>query len=148
PPMNPMPGDPMNPMNPMHPMSVPGEAAIGAFLQTRHESQLRGSGDATALAVSAPSLRPGSFHGFGPAYAATQLLTVRRAGQSVNVPSMTDYFLAQPYVRLGKTGSGGTPYGIVTQTFGLPTTLRAGDAGLLDNLTYFHDAASRTAEAS
>src|SRR5215468_10975832 len=60
PPTSTMPGDPMNPggpMNPMpmNPMSVPGEAAIGAFLQTRHDSLLRGVGDATALAVNAPA---------------------------------------------------------------------------------------------
>jgi hypothetical protein len=145
PPMNPMPG---NPMNPMYPMSVPGEAAIGAFLQTRHESVLHGAGDATALAISEPADRHGTFNGFGPAYAATHLLTVRSAGQTASEPAVTHYFLAQPYVPLGKVGAGGRPYGVVTQIFGLPTTLRAGDAGLLDNLTYFHDASSRIAVAT
>jgi hypothetical protein len=146
PPMNP--GNPMNPMNPMYPMSVPGEAAIGAFLQIRHESLLHDRGEATALAVSVPAAQHGAFNGFGPAYAATQLLTVRRDNRTASEPAMTHYFLAQPYVPLGKVGAGGNPYGIVTQTFGLPVTLRAGDAGPLDNLTYVHDANSSTAEAT
>jgi hypothetical protein len=145
PPMNPMPG---GPMNPMYPMSVPGEAAVAAFLQTRHESLLHGSRDTTALAVSTPGVEPGTFNGFGPAYTATHVLTVRSAGHIASAPAVTQYFLSQPYVPLGKVGAGGRPYGVVTQTFGLPTLLRSGDAGLLDNLTYFHDASSRIAEGT
>jgi hypothetical protein len=53
---------------------------------------------------------------------------------------MTRVFLANPFMPLGKVGAGGTPFGVVTVSFGFPTTLRAGDSGPLDHLTYFHDA--------
>ena len=146
-PGNPMPG-PMGPMNPMGPMSVPGEAALGAFLQTRHETLLHGVDGAAAMVVNSPSARHGTFYGVGPAYAATRTLSVRGADQQVTTRATTRYFLANPYMPLGKVGADGRPFGVVTVSFGFPTTLTAGDSGPLDHLTYFHDALRQVAEGS
>jgi hypothetical protein len=153
PPMNSNPGNPMNPgpmgpMNPMGPMSVPGEAAVGAFLQTRHESLLHGADGAAAVVVSAPLAKRGSFNGVGPAYAATRTLRVRGPDQQLVTSATTRYFLANPYMPLGKAGADGKPFGAVTVSFGFPTTLRAGDSGPVDRLTYFHDAGMQVAEAT
>lgn len=153
PPMNSNPGNPMNPggpMNPMpmNPMSVPGEAAVGAFLQGRHVSLLHSADGALAAVIIAPLARHDTFNGVGPAYAATRTLKVRGADQQVTATATTRYFLASPFMPLGKVGAGGRPFGVVTVSFGLPTTLRAGDSGPLDHLTYFHDASGRVAEAS
>jgi hypothetical protein len=146
PPMNPMP--PTNPMNPMYPMSVPGEAAIGAFLQRRHESLLRAADGAAAIVVSAPAAKQMTFDGFAAAYAATRTLTVRGADQQLVTSTMTRVFLANPYVLLAKVGAGGSPVGVVDVSFGVPTTLRAGDSGAIDHLTYFHDRAAQLAEGA
>lgn len=148
PPTSPMPGNPMNPMNPMTPMSVPGEAAVGAFLQTRHESLLHAENGAAALIANLPAAKSGPFHGFAPAYAATHLQTMRSGGEPAATTAVTHYFLAKPYMPLGKVGADGRPFGVVTVSFGFPTTLRAGDSGPVDNLTYFHDATTKIAEAA
>ena len=148
PPANPMPGNPMNPMNPMYPMSVPGEAAIGAFLQTRHESVLHTADGVAAVVVSAPAAKQATFGGHAPAYATTRTLSVRGADQEVATSEVTRVFLANPYVLLAKVGTGGNPFGVVDVSFGVPNTLQAGDSGPIEHLTYFHDRGRQLAEGS
>jgi hypothetical protein len=138
----------MNPMNPMTPMSVPGEAAVGAFLQTRHESLLHDQNGAMAVIANLPGAKSGTFNGFAPAYAATHLQSLRSGEEPATTKAVTHYFLAHPYMPLGKVGAEGRPFGLVTVSFGVPTTLKAGDSGPVDNLTYFHDSGNRVAEAA
>ena len=68
-------------------------------------------------------------------------------GAQVATNTSTSYFLVNPYVPLGQVSSSGTPYGVVTSSFPLPTTVTVGGSGAFDNLTYYHDSTQAVMDA-
>lgn len=137
----------MPPITPMNLASAPGEAALNAYLQTKHSTSLTGftgSGGVyyTLQLVSDPGQGTTTFHGTAAAHTMAGTLTILGRGLPIASSASTSYFLLNPYVPLGLTASSGTSYGLVTSSFPLPTTLHVGDSGPIDNLTY-HDVVGR-----
>jgi len=131
--------------------SAPGEGALANYLQSTHQYTLHATGSSansyTLQLSSKPDPSTTTFDGEAPAYGTTDTLTLDEPGARVVNLISTNYYLLNPYVPLGKTFSTGTPYGLVTSSTPLPTTLNVGDAGSVDSLTYYHDSTMAVVDA-
>jgi hypothetical protein len=55
--------------------------------------------------------------------------------------------MEHPYMPLGTVFSGGTPYGLVSTSTPLPSTVNVGNSGPFYSLTYWHDSTMATRDA-
>ncbi len=131
--------------------SAPGEAALAAYVQASHSTTLHAtdsSGNSWTLQLStAANAGTTTFNGIANAYSTVDTVTLDKNGTLVATNTSTSYFLLNPYVPLGKVSSSGTPYGVVTSSFPLPTTVTVGNSGAFDNLTYYHDTTQAVVDA-
>ena len=130
--------------------SAPGAMAMATYRQGAHKYTLKASnaGNSYTLQVSsAPNAGTTKFSGAAPAYSSVDTVTLYENGVMIANTVSTDYFLLNPYVPLGRVSSTGSPYGVVTSSSPLPTTLEVGSSGDMDSLTYYHDSSMSTLDA-
>jgi hypothetical protein len=130
--------------------SAPGDIAWANYLRASHKYTLSASngGNSYTLQVSrTPNAGTTKFNGSAPAYSSIDNFTLDENGVRLANSASTDYFLLNPYVPLGKVSSSGSPYGVVTSSAPLPTTLDVGSSGDMDSLTYYHDSSMSTLDA-
>jgi hypothetical protein len=123
---------------------------MAAYVQASHKYTLKannGGINYTLELSSVPNSGTTKFDGSAPAYSSVDTVTIEGNGLRLANNSSTDYFLLNPYVPLGKAGSSGTPYGVVTSSVPLPQTLDVGSSGSVDSMTYYHDATMSTRDA-
>jgi hypothetical protein len=130
--------------------SAPGAMAMASYRQGAHKYTLKASnaGNSYTLQVSSvPNAGTTKFNGAAPAYSSVDTVTLDENGVMIANTVSTDYFLLNPYVPLGRVSSTGSPYGVVTSSSPLPTTLEVGSSGDMDSLTYYHDSSMSTLDA-
>ena len=130
--------------------SAPGETAMAANRQGAHKYTLKASngGNSYTLQVSSvPKAGTTKFNGAAPAYSSVDTVTLEENGVVIANTVSTDYFRVDPYVPLGRVSSTGSPYGVVTSSSPLPTTLAVGSSGDMDSLNYYHDSSMSTLDA-
>jgi len=130
--------------------SAPGAMAMATYRQSAHKYTLKASnaGNSYTLQVSSvPNAGITKFNGAAPAYSSVDTVTLDENGVMIANTVSTDYFLLNPYVPLGRVSSSGSPYGVVTSSSPLPTTLDVGSSGDMDSLTYYHDSSMSTLDA-
>jgi len=132
--------------------AAPGEAAVVNYLQGTHQYTLNAtdsSGNSYIIQLSShPNAATSTFNGEAPAYSTVDTLILQKNGASVANSISTSYYLLNPYVPLGKTFTTGTPYGLVTSSTPIPTTLNVGNTGSVDSLTYYHDSTKAFIDAN
>jgi hypothetical protein len=130
--------------------SAPGAMAMATYRQAAHKYTLKASnaGNNYTLQVSnVPNAGTTKFNGAAPAYSSVDTITLDENGVVIANTVSTDYFLLSPYVPLGRVSSTGSPYGVVTSSSPLPTTLEVGSSGDMDSLSYYHDSNMGTLDA-
>ena len=130
--------------------SAPGETAMASYLQAVHKYTLKASdaGNSYTMQVSSvPNAGTTKFNGSAPAYSSVDTVTLDENGVVIGNHVSTDYFLLSPYVPLGRVSSTGSPYGVVSSSSPLPSTLDVGSSGDVDSLTYYHDSTMSTVDA-
>ena len=138
------------PPGPVNLSSAPGETALMAYLQASHNYTLKANsgGNSYTLQVShVANAGTTKFNGSAPAYSSVDTLTLDENAVRLAISASADYFLLHPYVPLGRVSSTGSPYGVVTSSTPLPTTLEVGSSGDVDSLTYYHDSAMSALDA-
>ena len=129
--------------------SAPGETAMATYRQGAHKYTFEASnaGNSYILQVSSvPNAGTTKFNGAAPAYSSVDTVTLEENGQVIANTVSTDYFLLNPYVPLGRVSGTGSPYGVVSSSSPLPSTLDVGSSGSVDSLTYYHDSTRSTVD--
>src|SRR6516164_5174172 len=130
--------------------SAPGAMAMATYRQGAHKYTLKASNGANSYTLrvsNVPNAGTTKFNGAAPAYSSVDTVTLDENGVMIANTVSTDYFLLNPYVPLGRVSSTGSPYGVVTSSSPLPTTLEVGSSGDMDSLTYYHDSGMSTLDA-
>jgi hypothetical protein len=124
---------------------------MATYRQGAHKYALKASnaGNSYTLQVSSvPNAGTTTFNGATPAYSSVDSVTLEENGVVIANTVSTDYFRVDPYVPLGRVSSTGSPYGVVTSSSPLPSTLDVGSSGDLDSLTYYHDSTMSAVDGS
>ena len=131
--------------------SAPGEQALVSYLKASHQYALNAKNGPDTYTIqysNLPNAGTTTFEGNAPAYSSTDTIALSKNGVLVATNVATSYYLLNPYVPLGQVSSTGTPYAVVTSSFPVPTTLIIGNAGPVDNLTYYHDSSKLVMDAT
>jgi len=135
--------------------SAPGESALVNYLQATHQYTLNATdstGNSYTIQLSSrPNAAATAFDGNAPAYGTASALTLQLNGAFAGTVEKIDstlFYLLNPYVPLGTTFSGGTPYGLITGSTPLPATFNVGATGQVYSLTYYHDSTMSVVDAS
>ena len=131
--------------------SAPGDAALETYVQANHSATLHATDSAgnswTLQDSSTANAGTTTFEGMANAHSTTDTIALDKNGAPFASNTSSSYFLVNPYVPLGQVSSSGTPYGVVTSSFPLPTTVTVGGSGAFDNLTYYHDSTQAVMDA-
>jgi hypothetical protein len=131
--------------------SAPGEAALSSYSQANHQGTLtatHGGNTYTLQYSDVPDPGTTTFNGNAPAYSDTTTITLSTNGTQLAESVSTSYYLLNPYVPLGSAGTGGIPYGVVTSSYPIPTTLTVGASGSFANVTDYHDSSMASLDAN
>ncbi len=131
--------------------SAPGEAALINYVMTEHQKSLYASNGGTTYNLEVDSVPNGgttTFNGAAPAASRVETVTLNENGGRVANSISTAYFLLNPYVPLGEVSSTGSPYGVVTSSSPVPTTLTVGNSGAFYTQIFYHDSMMSVIDAN
>jgi hypothetical protein len=126
--------------------TIPLASAVAAYFQGGHQYKLAAQsatapGDRYTLQVDVvPKLSPGTFRDQTPAYSSVQTVTIEKNAAPPSKSVTTVYYLANPFIIIGKTYGEGTPYAVTRNSFELPAAAARDGSGRLYEMTFYHDA--------
>jgi len=132
------------------PATVPVQAAIQGFYQSLSVADFTATGplpakpkataDTYTLHFStAPNPGLTVFREQTQAHSAVQTAQVTKNGAPLATLTTTAYFLADPFVPLGRVAANGVPYAAIINQYELPTAAAVGTSGPFFNMTWYHD---------
>lgn len=130
--------------------TVPVQAAIQGYFQASSQVDFTATGplptkpkaaaDIYTLHVSTtPNAGLTVFREQTQAHSAVQTVQVTKNGAPLATTSTTVFFLADPFVPLGRVAASGVPYATIINQYELPPAADPGASGPFFNMTWYHD---------
>jgi hypothetical protein len=132
------------------PVTVPALSAIQGFYQSSSQADFSATGplptkpkataDTYALHVSTqPNAGVTPYREQPQAHSAVQTLQLIKNGAPLSTVTTTAYFLADPFVPLGRVAASGVPYATIINQYELPAAAAPGASGPFFKMTWYHD---------
>ena len=130
--------------------AVPVQAAIQGFYETSSQAEFSATGplpskpkataDTYTLHFSnAPNAGVTAYREQPQAHSAVQTVQLTKNGAPLSTNATTAYYLASPFVPLGRVAASGVPSATSINQYELPAAAATGATGPFFNMTWYHD---------